>query len=46
MSLPTPGVITKAYQTGLITDIERVIVDLRRSNFRVPHEFERIILNS
>jgi predicted nucleic acid-binding protein len=42
----TLGVIAKAYQTGLITNIEGVIVDLRQSNFRVPREFERIILNS
>jgi predicted nucleic acid-binding protein len=40
------GVIAKAYQTGLITDIEGVIADLRQSNFRIPHEFEHIILNS
>jgi predicted nucleic acid-binding protein len=40
------GVIAKAYQTGLITDIEGVIADLRQSNFRIPREFERIILNS
>jgi predicted nucleic acid-binding protein len=39
------GVIARAYHTGLIADIEGVIADLRQSNFRIPHEFERIILN-
>jgi predicted nucleic acid-binding protein len=42
----TLGVIAKAYRTGLITDIAEVIADLRQSNFRVPRDFERIILDS
>ncbi|MDR1278045.1 MAG: DUF3368 domain-containing protein [Treponema sp.] len=40
------GVITKAYRTGLIANIAGVIADLRQSNFRIPRDFERIILNS
>jgi predicted nucleic acid-binding protein len=42
----TLGIIAKAYRTGLIADIAGVIADLRQSNFRIPHNFERIILNS
>jgi predicted nucleic acid-binding protein len=40
------GVIAKAYRTGLIANSAGVIADLRQSNFRVPRDFERIILNS
>ncbi|MDR0585940.1 MAG: DUF3368 domain-containing protein [Treponema sp.] len=42
----TLGVIAKAYRTGVITDIAEVMAELRQSNFRIPHDFERIILNS
>jgi predicted nucleic acid-binding protein len=41
----TLGVIAKAYKTGFINDIAGIIADLRQSNFRIPHDFERIILN-
>jgi predicted nucleic acid-binding protein len=42
----TLGVIAKAYQTGLIANIAGLIADLRQSNFRIPRDFERIILNN
>jgi predicted nucleic acid-binding protein len=41
----TLGVIAKAYRMGLIADIAGVMTELRQSNFRIPHDFERIILN-
>jgi predicted nucleic acid-binding protein len=40
----TLGVIAKAYKGGLIFDIAKLIEDLRHSNFRVPRNFERLIL--
>jgi predicted nucleic acid-binding protein len=42
----TLGVIARAYRTGLIANIAGVMTELRQSNFRVPPDFERIILNS
>jgi predicted nucleic acid-binding protein len=41
----TLGVIAKAYKGGLISNITRLIEGLRDSNFRVPRNFEAIILN-
>jgi predicted nucleic acid-binding protein len=40
------GVIAKAYRSGLIGNISKVIADLRQSNFRIPRDFEHIILNA
>jgi predicted nucleic acid-binding protein len=42
----TLGVIAKAYRTGLIANIAGVIADLRQSNFRIPQDFEHIILSN
>jgi predicted nucleic acid-binding protein len=42
----TLGIIAKAYRTGLIADISGIITELRQSNFRIPRDFEHIILNS
>jgi predicted nucleic acid-binding protein len=41
----TLGVIAKAYKGGLISNISGLIEDLRNSNFRVPRNFEAIILD-
>ncbi|GHV44930.1 DUF3368 domain-containing protein [Spirochaetia bacterium] len=41
----TLGVITKAYKNGLIQNITGLIENLRNSNFRVPRNFESLILN-
>ncbi|AEF84121.1 conserved hypothetical protein [Treponema primitia ZAS-2] len=41
----TLGVVAKAYKAGLISDISKLIENLRNSNFRVPRNFETIILN-
>jgi predicted nucleic acid-binding protein len=40
----TLGVIAKAYKRGLISNISLLIEDLRNSNFRIPRNFEAIIL--
>jgi predicted nucleic acid-binding protein len=41
----TLGVIAKAHKGRLISNITGLIEDLRNSNFRVPRNFEAIILN-
>jgi predicted nucleic acid-binding protein len=41
----TLGVISKAYELGIILDISKVISDLYKSNFRIPHNIEALILD-
>jgi predicted nucleic acid-binding protein len=36
----TLGILIKAYETGLITDLGGVIGDLRKIRFRIPNDFE------
>jgi predicted nucleic acid-binding protein len=36
----TLGILTKAYETGLITDIFKVITELKNVKFRIPNKFE------
>jgi predicted nucleic acid-binding protein len=40
----TLGVISKAYKSGMILDISKVINDLYKSNFRIPDNIEALIL--
>jgi predicted nucleic acid-binding protein len=40
----TLGVISKAYKAGIIPDISKIMNDLHQSNFRIPKNFERLIL--
>jgi predicted nucleic acid-binding protein len=37
----TIGIIRSAYQNGIITDIKKILADLREYNFRIPDDVEK-----
>jgi predicted nucleic acid-binding protein len=41
----TLGILIKAHETGIMTDIMDVIDDLRKVHFCIPHGFEDKLLN-